>query len=105
MNQRYNVVNGTDSAFDPSECVGDRFDETNVELVARDRRVVPVILEDDLLDPRDRVVDRFDRTNVKLVAGNGRMIPRMIEGDLLRRFDQIKVEPVAGTKIVARGIP
>ena len=48
---------------------------------------------------------RFDRNNVELVARNIRMIPKMIEGDLLCRFDQIKVEPVARTKIVARGIP
>ena len=94
-----------DGLLDPSERVGDRFDGTNVDLVAGNRRVLPNIFEDDLLDPSECVGDRFDRTNVELVALNSRVIPIIIGDDLLRLFEQIDLEPVAGTRVVARGVP
>ena len=107
MKQRYNVVNGVDSAFDPRGCLGDRFDQANVELVARNRRVIPIVFEDLLLAPRESVGDRFGKTNAELVARKridlcGRLDRRIVELIVLG----VKVNlPVEMGKILVAGLP
>ena len=67
--------------------------------------VVPNSIGDDPLDPSEPVGDRFDRTNVELVAGNKTVVCEIIADVLFCKVDLINVEPVAGTRIVVRGIP